>query len=150
VVIAFLDDHRDRLGVEPICRVLNEHGVPIAPTATTPTVCGRGPRERARNPACSPRSGGVFNDPQLGRGLYGARKVPAQLVREGGVDGVSVSRCHVVKYTNQQLTSAEVIAVELAKEIAAEGRRGAQFTPPLRSTSLPSTTLSASTRRRWA
>ena len=39
----------------------------------------------------------------------------------------------MVKYTNQQLTSAEVIAelVELAKEIAAEGRRGAQFTPPL-------------------
>jgi len=37
------------------------------------------------------------------------------------------------KYTNQQLTSAEVIAelVELAKEIAAEGKRGARFTPPL-------------------
>lgn len=37
------------------------------------------------------------------------------------------------KYTNQQLTSAEVIAelVEMAKEIAAEGRRGRRFTPPL-------------------
>jgi type I restriction enzyme, R subunit len=37
------------------------------------------------------------------------------------------------KYTNQQLTSAEVIAelVELAREIAAEGNRGARFTPPL-------------------
>jgi type I restriction enzyme R subunit len=37
------------------------------------------------------------------------------------------------KYTNQQLTSAEVIAelVELAKEIAAEGDRGAHFTPRL-------------------
>jgi type I restriction enzyme R subunit len=37
------------------------------------------------------------------------------------------------KYTNQQLTSAEVIAelVELAREVAAEGNRGAQFTPPL-------------------
>ena len=31
------------------------------------------------------------------------------------------------KYTNQQLTSAEVIAelVEMAKEVAAEGNRGA-------------------------
>ncbi|WP_051138781.1 type I restriction endonuclease subunit R [Agromyces italicus] len=37
------------------------------------------------------------------------------------------------KYTNQQLTSAEVIAelVELAREVAAEGNRGASFSPPL-------------------
>ncbi|OIH82843.1 DEAD/DEAH box helicase [Arthrobacter sp. UCD-GKA] len=37
------------------------------------------------------------------------------------------------KYTNQQLTSAEVIAelVELAKEVAQEANRGQQFTPPL-------------------
>ena len=37
------------------------------------------------------------------------------------------------RYTNQQLTSAEVIAelVEMAKEVAAEGNRGAHFTPAL-------------------
>lgn len=37
------------------------------------------------------------------------------------------------RYTNQQLTSAEVIAelVELAKDISAEAARGATFTPPL-------------------
>ncbi|MFJ5990638.1 type I restriction endonuclease subunit R [Lentzea sp. NPDC092896] len=37
------------------------------------------------------------------------------------------------KYTNQQLTSAEVIAelIELAKEVAVEGNRGQRFTPPL-------------------
>ncbi|MGJ9372526.1 type I restriction endonuclease subunit R [Nesterenkonia sp. CF4.4] len=37
------------------------------------------------------------------------------------------------KYTNQQLTSAQVIAelVALAREVAAESNRGAQFTPPL-------------------
>jgi type I restriction enzyme R subunit len=37
------------------------------------------------------------------------------------------------KYTNQQLTSAEVIAelIQLAKEVAAEGSRGQQFEPPL-------------------
>jgi type I restriction enzyme R subunit len=42
------------------------------------------------------------------------------------------------KYTNQQLTSAEVIAelVELAREVAAEGQRGSQFTPPLNSDEL--------------
>lgn len=42
------------------------------------------------------------------------------------------------KYTNQQLTSAEVIAelVELAREVAAEGNRGTHFTPPLNSDEL--------------
>jgi type I restriction enzyme R subunit len=42
------------------------------------------------------------------------------------------------KYTNQQLTSAEVIAelIELAKEVANEGNRGANFTPPLNSDEL--------------
>jgi len=39
----------------------------------------------------------------------------------------------MTKYTNLQLTSAQVIAelVELAKEVAAEANRGKTFTPPL-------------------
>ncbi|TJZ76998.1 type I restriction endonuclease subunit R [Rhodococcus oryzae] len=39
----------------------------------------------------------------------------------------------MVKYTNSQLTSAEVIAamVEMAKEVAEEADRGARFSPPL-------------------
>ncbi|TQL47162.1 type I restriction enzyme R subunit [Homoserinimonas aerilata] len=42
------------------------------------------------------------------------------------------------KYTNQQLTSAEVIAelVALAREVAAEGQRGESFAPPLSSDEL--------------
>jgi type I restriction enzyme, R subunit len=42
------------------------------------------------------------------------------------------------RYTSQQLTSAEVIAelIELAKEVAAEGNRGARFAPPLSSDEL--------------
>jgi type I restriction enzyme R subunit len=37
------------------------------------------------------------------------------------------------RYTNQQLTSAQVIAelIELAREVAAEANRGAEFDPPL-------------------
>jgi type I restriction enzyme R subunit len=37
------------------------------------------------------------------------------------------------RYTNQQLTSAEIIAelIAMAKEVAAENNRGKQFTPPL-------------------
>jgi putative transposase len=30
-VIAFIDAHRERFGVEPICKVLTEHGCKIAP-----------------------------------------------------------------------------------------------------------------------
>ena len=39
----------------------------------------------------------------------------------------------MAKYTNQQLTAAEVIAelVEMAKEVVAEADRGRRFTPPL-------------------
>jgi len=39
----------------------------------------------------------------------------------------------MLKYTNQQLTSAEVIAelIEMAREVVAEGNRGKHFTPPL-------------------
>ncbi|MEJ1087253.1 type I restriction endonuclease subunit R [Microbacterium sp. Mu-80] len=39
----------------------------------------------------------------------------------------------MIRYTNQQLTSAEVIAelVALAKDVAAEASRGEHFTPPL-------------------
>jgi type I restriction enzyme R subunit len=42
------------------------------------------------------------------------------------------------KYTNQQLTSAEVIAelIDMAKEVAAEASRGARFSPPLNSDEL--------------
>jgi len=39
----------------------------------------------------------------------------------------------MLRYTNQQLTSAEVIAalVEMAQDVTAEAARGAQFSPPL-------------------
>jgi len=42
------------------------------------------------------------------------------------------------KYTNQQLTSAEVIAelIELAKEVGVEASRGGRFSPPLNSDEL--------------
>ena len=32
MVVAFVDEYRARFGVEPICRVLSGHGVPIAPS----------------------------------------------------------------------------------------------------------------------
>ena len=32
MIVAYIDAHRERFGVEPICRVLSEHGVQIAPS----------------------------------------------------------------------------------------------------------------------
>ncbi len=33
MIVAYIDDHKAEFGVEPICRVLSEHGCPIAPSS---------------------------------------------------------------------------------------------------------------------
>lgn len=93
--MAFVDAHRDRFGVEPICRVLCEHGVQIAPNSYYAHRV-RQPSARAlRDEVVAGEIDRVFHDPSLGRGLYGARKVTAQLARQGGVAGRPVSRRQV-------------------------------------------------------
>ena len=93
--MAFIDEVRDRFGVEPVCRVLSEHGVRIAPR-TYYAAKVRPPSARARRDAVVlAEVERVHADPQLGRGLYGVRKVHAQLARDGGVDGRPVSRRQV-------------------------------------------------------
>src|SRR5215217_2925503 len=82
-MIAFIDAHKDRYGVEPICRVL-----PIAPSTYYQHSKG-------------PRSARAVRDTQLKVeiarvhaehfGVYGARKVWRQLHREG----IAVARCTV-------------------------------------------------------
>jgi putative transposase len=32
VIVAYIDEYKERFGVEPICRVLSAHGIPIAPS----------------------------------------------------------------------------------------------------------------------
>ncbi|WP_299572238.1 hypothetical protein [uncultured Williamsia sp.] len=75
VVVQFTDDHRARFGVEPICRVLTEHGVPIAPSGyyafKTRPACARTLAD-AELIAHIER---VFCDPALGRGISGARRI---------------------------------------------------------------------------
>jgi putative transposase len=93
--VAFIDQQRDRFGVEPICRVLAEHGVKIAPS-TYYAARSRPPSARTvRDGELLAEIRRVHGDPQLGRGLYGARKVWHQLRREGGVNGLPVARCTV-------------------------------------------------------
>ena len=93
--MAFIEEVRDRFGVEPICRVLTQHGIKIAPSGYY-AHRSRPPSVRAaRDAAVLAEIVRVHGDPQLGRGLYGARKVYHQLRRQGGVDGRPVARCTV-------------------------------------------------------
>jgi len=89
--VAFIDAHRDRFGVEPICRVLTGHGVKIAPS-TYYAAKSRPPSTRAlRDAELLAEIRRLHGDRDRGRGLYGARKVWHQLRREG----IGVARCTV-------------------------------------------------------
>jgi putative transposase len=89
--VEFIEAHRGRFGVEPMCRVLSEHGVRIAPS-TYYAAKARPPSARAvADAALLDEIVRVHADPNLGRGLYGARKIWHQLRREG----VTVARCTV-------------------------------------------------------
>ena len=93
--MAFVAQHASRFGVEPICRVLTAHGVKIAPSSYY-AHRNRPPSARAvRDAVVLERIRHVHADPELGRGVYGVRKVTAQLAREGGVDGAPVSHRQV-------------------------------------------------------
>jgi putative transposase len=82
VVIAFIVDHRERFGVEPICRVLSEHGCKIAPS-TFFAARTRPPSARAsRDEVVLEHVRRVHASPTIGRGVYGARKVWNELGRE--------------------------------------------------------------------
>ncbi|QFY05351.1 IS3 family transposase [Nonomuraea phyllanthi] len=87
-LVTFIDQHAEVFGVEPICRVLTEHGCPMSTSAYY----------AAKNRPPSPRA---VRDAELDAhiqrihadnyGVYGARKVWQQLLREGH----RVARCTV-------------------------------------------------------
>ncbi len=82
MVVRFIDDHKTRFGVEPICRVLTEHGVRIAPSGYYAAKT-RPPSPRSiRDAALTVEIERIFRDRNLGRGLAGARKVWHLLARD--------------------------------------------------------------------
>jgi len=86
--VAFIDEHRDRFGVEPICDVLREHGVGIAPN-TYWVARNRPPSKRAlRDEELMVEIQRVFDENLF---VYGADKIWTQLNREG----IRVARCTV-------------------------------------------------------
>ncbi len=87
-MIAFIDDHREVHGVEPICKVL-----PIAPSTYYDHVAKRADPEKLsarakRDLALKPEIERVFAE---NFEVYGARKVWRQMLREG----FDVARCTV-------------------------------------------------------
>ena len=87
-MIAFIDDHREAHGVEPICKVL-----PIAPSTYHDHVAKRADPEKLsarakRDLALKPEIARVFAE---NFDVYGARKVWRQLNRES----IPVARCTV-------------------------------------------------------
>ena len=93
-MIAFIDDHREVYGVEPICRVL-----PIAPSSYYARVARRENPELAsaqeqRDRRLAPEIRRVFAENFQ---VYGARKVWRQLLREG----FAVARCTVERLMRQ-------------------------------------------------
>jgi putative transposase len=86
--VKFISEHKNRFGVEPICRVLTQHGWPIAPSAYY-DAARRAPSARAvRDEQLKAAISRVHQD---NYGVYGARKVWLQLNREG----TPVARCTV-------------------------------------------------------
>jgi transposase InsO family protein len=87
-VIAFIDDHRDELGVEPVCRILK-----IAPSSYYEADARRrrpdaAPPRIRRDEKLKPEILRIFHE---NFGVYGARKVWRQMLREG----FDVARCTV-------------------------------------------------------
>ena len=84
----FISEHKGVFGVEPICRVLSEHGCPIAPSTYYDTVRRPRPARAVRDEQLKAAIGRVHAG---NFGVYGARKVWLALNREGTV----VARCTV-------------------------------------------------------
>ncbi|MGR7026724.1 IS3 family transposase [Geodermatophilus sp. URMC 62] len=90
MIVDYLDEHKERFGIEPVCAVLNDAGVQIAPSTYY--------AHRTRPP--SARSiGDAATTAVIGRvhadnyGVYGARKMHAELRRQGH----RAARCTVAR-----------------------------------------------------
>jgi putative transposase len=88
--VVFVEDHRGRFGVEPICRVLTEHGVKIAPSTyyahRTRVLSARA----VRVAQLVPEIVRVHSDKAIGRRLYGS-------VRCGTSSSAKPSSCLVAR-----------------------------------------------------
>ena len=90
MIVDYIDAHRHLHGVEPICRVLTEAGTQIAPS-TYYAAKQRPPSARSVSDAAT--TGLIKKVHAENYGVYGVRKVHAQLNRQGH----HVARCTVAR-----------------------------------------------------
>jgi len=84
VIVAFIDAYKPEFGVEPICRVLRDHNLPIA-TSTYDAFRKRPPSARA---VSDKRLVEILKEVHRGNlGVYGARKMWHALKPRGEVIG---------------------------------------------------------------
>ncbi|MBX7556672.1 IS3 family transposase [Streptomyces sp. tea 10] len=88
MIVTFIDQHKHEFGVEPICRTLTAAGTQIAPS-TYDAFTSRPPSKRALRD--EELLVGIRRVHAKNFGVYGAKKLHAQLRREG----VGVARCTV-------------------------------------------------------
>jgi putative transposase len=115
-MIAFIDDHRQVHGVEPICRVL-----PIAPSTYHAHVAKRADPEKLsvrakRDIALQPEIARVFAE---NFEVYGVRKVWRQMVRER----FDVARCTVARLMRGMGRKASSVASPCAPRCRTRRRR---------------------------
>ena len=95
MICQFIDAHRDRFGVVPICRALSQHGVPIAPRTYWARKSRPPSRRAARDAALTEILAGIYEPGSDGRrppeSLYGSLKMWEHLNRQG----IPVARCTV-------------------------------------------------------
>ncbi len=90
-MIEFIDGHKDTFGVEPICTALNSAQVPIAPSTYYAARSRPSSARAVRDETVKTEIARVHKD---NFGVYGVRKVHAQLRRDGvTVDGRPIARC---------------------------------------------------------
>jgi putative transposase len=113
-MIAFIDDHREAYGVEPICRVL-----PIAPSTYHARAAQRADPGKAS--ARARRDVGLRGEIrcvfEANFGVYGVRKVWRQLGREG----TSVARCTVARLMQQMRLCGVVRGKEARTTVPGKG-----------------------------
>lgn len=90
MIIDYIDTHKQEYGVEPICRVLTEHGAKIAPS-TYYDVCARRRQPSKRQARDEELKVEIARVHRENYAVYGARKVWLQCHREG----IEVARCTV-------------------------------------------------------
>ena len=118
MVVEFIDSVRDRFGVEPICRVLSQHGVPIAPSGYYAHRTRPSSARARRDELLTEQIVRIFHDRNLGRGLAGARKMWRLLQRQIADGTVDAELGPIARCTVERL---------MRKAALAGARRGRQF-----------------------